>query len=365
MNIRASDNSGNSRSSCSSHIGLSTFFGLALLGLMSTGCTSDDRTSLIVYSPHGKEMLRAYEDAFELEHPEIDVRWIDMGGQDAYDRIRTEHRNPQASLWWGGDGPTFSRAAAEGLLEPYEPTWASAVDTLGRGVDHSWYATYLTPEVILFNTRNVAVEERPSTWDDLLDEKWRDRIIIRYPLASSTMRTIWGALIMRQETEEDGYAWLARLDRNTKTYASDPTQLYLKVAREEGDITLWNMPDTYIQTEMHKYPFGFVIPSDGTPVLNDAIALVKGGPQLAAAQQFYEFVTTKEALINQAHTYFRIPARTDLDHTSLPDWIANAQINAMDVDWAKLTAEGAGWMTYWDEHIKGRGQVWLTERSLD
>jgi len=352
-------NSGSNRNVARSIAGLLTVI------LLVSGCTSDDRKSLTVYSPHGKEMLRAYEDAFELAHPDVDVRWIDMGGQDAYDRIRTERKNSQASIWWGGDGPTFSRAAAEGLLEPYRPTWASEVGPLGRGEDDTWYATFLTPEVIMFNSRTVSADERPSSWDDLLDEKWRDRIIIRYPLASSTMRTIWGALIMRQPTEEEGYTWLARLDRNTKTYAADPTQLYLKVAREEGDITLWNMPDTYIQTEMHGYPFGFVIPSDGTPVLNDAIALVKGGPHLDIAKQFYEFVTTKEALIFQAKTYFRIPARKDLDPALLPDWISKAQIKTMDVDWEELTRKGAGWMTYWDENIKGRGQAWLSERSLD
>jgi len=329
------------------------------------GCKSDSRTRLIVYSPHGKELLRASETAFEARYPDVDVRWIDMGGQDAYDRIRTERVNPQASIWWGGDGPTFSRAAAENLLEPYVPSWAEYVDSLGRGQDDMWYATFLTPEVILYNSRTVSPDEVPQSWDDLLQDKWQNRIIVRYPLASSTMRTIWGALIMRQATEEDGYAWLARLDRNTKTYAADPTQLYLKVAREEGDITLWNMPDTYIQTETHGYPFGFVIPSDGTPVLNDAIALVRGGANLDVARDFYEFVTSDSALVNQANTYFRIPARTNLDPALLPSWIRDTEVLAMPVDWSHLTAEGARWMTYWDENIKGRGAAWLKERGLD
>ena len=329
------------------------------------GCSSDDRLQLVVYSPHGKEMLSDYEEAFEAANPEIDVRWIDMGGQNAYDRIRTESRNPQASIWWGGDSPTFSKAASEGLLEPYRPTWADAVDASARDAQDRWYATYLTPEVILFNTRTVPEAERPSGWDDLLDEKWADRIIIRYPLASSTMRTIWGALIMRQPTVEEGYAWLARLDRNTKTYTADPTQLYLKIAREEGDITLWNMPDTYIQTEISGYPFGFVIPRGGTPVLNDAIALVASGPNLDAARDFYEFVTTGSALVDQANRFYRIPVRNDLDPALLPEWITSADIRAMDVDWERLTEEGSAWMQHWDEYIKGRGAEYLAERRLE
>ena len=329
------------------------------------GCSTDSRTPLVIYSPHGKELLSDSENAFERAHPNVDIRWIDMGGQNAYDRVRTESQNPQASLWWGGDSPTFSKAAAEGLLEPYRPSWADAVDDLAHDPSDNWYGTFLTPEVILFNTRTVPENERPSDWDDLLESQWEDRIIIRYPLASSTMRTIWGALIMRQPSEEDGYAWLARLDRNTKTYAADPTQLYLKIAREEGDITLWNMPDTYIQTEMGGYPFGFVLPVSGTPVLNDAIALVAGGPNQDIAQLFYEFVTSDSALVDQANRFFRIPVRNDINPASLPEWITEANIRAMDVDWEKLTSEGSRWMQHWDEFIKGRGADYLAENGLE
>lgn len=322
------------------------------------GCSSDSRERLVVYSPHGKEMLGEYEAAFEAANPEVDVRWIDMGGQDAYDRIRTEAANPQASIWWGGDGPTFSKAAAEGLLEPYRPSWAGAVPSGAHATDDSWYATYLTPEVILFNTRTVAEDERPADWDDLLEPEWNDRIIIRYPLASSTMRTIWGALIMRQPTVQDGYEWLARLDVNTKTYTADPTQLYLKIAREEGDVSLWNLPDTEIQSELNGYPFGFAVPASGTPILNDGIALVKGGANQAMARAFYEFVTSDSALVRQAERYFRIPVRQDIPADRLPAWMAQ-EIVPMDVDWQRLETEGAEWMEYWDENIKGRGAEYL------
>ena len=62
-----------------------------------TGCfPEDERARVLVYSPHGKEMLGAYEELFEARHPGVDIAWIDMGGQDAYDRIRTERQNPQA-----------------------------------------------------------------------------------------------------------------------------------------------------------------------------------------------------------------------------------------------------------------------------
>lgn len=335
--------------------GVSVLFGMILLA----GCGGDAREQLVVYSPHGKEMLREYEEAFETRYPDVDVQWIDMGGQDAYDRIRTEAANPQASVWWGGASTTFDRAAREDLLQAYTPSWADAVPPSSRHPEHYWYGTYLTPEVITYNTRTLDSTEVPRDWDALLEPEWADRILIRYPLASSTMRTIFGALIMRQPSVEEGYRWLAQLDRNVKTYTADPTQLYLRLAREEGDVSLWNMPDTYIQADINGYPFAAVIPESGTPVLTDGIAIVRNAPSPTRAEQFYEFVTTDSALIHQAHVYYRIPVRNDIPTDVLPRWIQDADIRPMDIDWERLATEGSSWMQYWDENIKGRGDAYL------
>lgn len=340
-------------------------FGIAFfLCLLLAGCATDDRAKLVVYSPHGKELLSESEEAFEAAHPDVDVQWIDMGGEDAYDRIRTEAQNPQASLWWGGASTAFARAAREDLLEPYTPSWSEQAAPGSFDSGGAWYGTFLTPEVIAYNSRTVDSSAVPAGWDALLGEVWRDRVLIRNPLASSTMRTIFGAMILRQPTVEDGYAWLARLDRNTKAYTADPTQLYLRLAREEGDVSLWNMPDISLQAARYDYPFDFVIPPEGTPVLADGIALVKNGPALDAARQFYEFVTTDSAFVRQAHEFYRIPARQDIDPAELPDWMRR-DITPMRLDWDRLEAEGADWMQYWDENIKGRGAEWLRENGLD
>ena len=114
--------------------------------------TDSNLTTLIVYSPHGKELLTEYEKGFELENPSIDVRWLDMGSQDVLDRIRSERSNPQADVWFGAPATMFSQAAKENLLVEYLPTWADSVDEDGHGPDDFWYGTYQTPEVISYNT---------------------------------------------------------------------------------------------------------------------------------------------------------------------------------------------------------------------
>ncbi len=336
----------------------------SLLAALALAACGDGREPLLVYSPHGRELTSAYEAAFEAAHPEVDVRVLDMGSQDAYDRIRTERANPQAGVWWGAPSDLFARAADEGLLAPFTPTWAAAVPPEARDPQGRWFGTFLTPEVIAYNTQRLDSAEVPADWDDLLGERWRGRVVIRSPLASGTMRTIFGAMILRQPTVEQGMAWLARLDLNTADYPADPTQLYLKLARGEADLTLWNLPDIVLQARDNGYPFGYRLPASGTPVVVDGIAVVAGAPDAGRARAFVEFVTTPEALVDQARRFYRLPARTDVPADSLPDWMRRLDLRPLPLDGARLARDGPAWMQAWDEEVRGRGADYLRAHPL-
>jgi len=317
--------------------------------------------TVVVYSPHGVDLLGAMEKRFEQAYPNVDVQWLDMGSQEVLDRIRSEKTNPQGDVWWGAPSPMFMNAAEEGLLEPYRPTWADRVPDAYKDPEDRWYGTFKTPEVIVYNRQKVKPEEAPQDWDDLLDPKWKDRIILREPLASGTMRAIFGAMIWRfypdTQSPEGGYDWLRKLDANTKEYAANPTLMQQKLARGEGLVTVYNLPDTVLQVETKGYPFGYVIPKSGTPVVTDGIALLKGAKHPHAAKAYYEFVTSVESLVSLApKPHYRMPVRTDIPKDQLPDWITQTEIREMPLDWRVFAEKSDEWMRYWDENIKGRGR---------
>src|SRR2546429_9354483 len=80
---------------------------LALCALIVTGCSSDGRTPLVIYSPHGRDLLTLLERRFEQLRPGVDVRWLDMGSQAGDDRVRSEPATPQAPACVGGPAPAF------------------------------------------------------------------------------------------------------------------------------------------------------------------------------------------------------------------------------------------------------------------
>ena len=333
----------------------------ALVLAASLGCVRDHRTVLTVYSPHGPDLLGYFETEFERAYPSIDVQWVDMGSQEILDRVRGEAVNPQADVWFGAPSESFERAAREHLLDTYRPSWAAAIAPTAHDPHDFWYGTFLTPEVIAYNTEVIPRDSAPQDWDDLLDPKWKGKILIRDPIASGTMRAIFGAIIARSVTQtgspQAGYTWLKRLDANTREYTLNPTILYQKLGRREGVVTLWDMPDVATMRDRVGIPIDYIIPKSGTPLLVDAIAIVHGTSHPREARLYYEFVTSKWAELTSARKFLRIPARTDLPTDSLPTWIrvAESQIRPMPVDQSLLALYLNIWMRYWDAHIRRRG----------
>jgi iron(III) transport system substrate-binding protein len=332
----------------------------AVLVWLLCACSRDTRTPLLLYSPHGRDQLTLLEHEFERRHPEIDVRWLDMGSQEILDRLRFERVNPQADIWFGGPTTLFDRGVEDSLLAPYRPAWADQVGPDGIGPHDLYYPVYRTPAVIAFNNRAVRRADAPQDWDDVLEPRWRDQVLIRDPMASGTMRAIWGLVLLRsiRATGDTGagMAWLRRLDRQTRAYTLNPAVLDAKLARREGVVTLWDLPDILI-SRSKGLPFDYGFPRSGTVVIDDAIALVRGSRHPKAAEAFIDFVGSVDGQLLAARRVYRLPARHDLPPDSVPPWVRDVERSMVvaHMDWGLLARDGADWMSYWDRHVRGMG----------
>lgn len=333
---------------------LAFVFALLVLGL--AGC-SDGRASVVLYSPHGRDLLALLEETYEAENPEVDVEWLDMGSQEVFDRVRSEAANPQADVWFGGPDTIFARGAVEDLLQPYRPEWADAVPETSRDPEELYFGVYRSMPVLVYNTDAVSDDEAPRDWDDLLDPRWEDEILIRDPLASGTMRTMFGMIIARAvaETgsEEAGFDWLRRLDAQTKEYVLSPALMIEKLIRQEGLVTVWDLTDILLQQE-RGMPLGFRFPESGTPVIDDSIGLVANAPHPEEAKAFIDWVGSPEAQRLVAEEVFRVPARTDLPPEELPAWARDVfeRLVPADFDWDLLEEHGQEWMSRWDRTVR-------------
>ena len=201
----------------------------------------------------------------------------------------------------------------------------------------------------------------PHDWDDVLDPRWHDKVLIRDPMASGTMRAIWG-LVIEHSIHATGdttraMEWLRRLDAQTKAYTLNPAILSERLARGEGLITLWDLPDILIDRSKG-LPFDYTFPRSGTVVIDDAIGLVRGSRHPREAQAFIDFVGSDEGQLLAAEKVFRLPSRTTCRPTGCrPGWPRSSgrwwSHRWTGISWRR---NGAAWMSYWDRHVRGTGR---------
>jgi iron(III) transport system substrate-binding protein len=321
--------------------------------------SGDEAQNLIIYTGRDKDEVASVVKMFAEKHPKYQnkVDTVILGAQAALDRLRAEKSNPQAGFLWGGTLQGLQQATSEGLLMPSSPDGASLIDPGRKDPRGHWYAEMLLPEVIIYNHDLLKPEEAPREWDDLITPAFKGKIVIRDVLESGTMRTIFSAMILRQSpsgSPEAGYDWLRKLDANTVIYSPTPEDMYLKLDRGVGTVTLWNLQDALIQPLKNNRPWSFVMPASGVPVLLDGVGVVNNPKSMQAAQEFQNFLLEPTLQLQLARDYYQIPAM-QVPESGKPDWLAKLTIKELRIDWDVMGQKQMEWMKYWSQNIKGKG----------
>jgi iron(III) transport system substrate-binding protein len=312
---------------------------------------------VVVFSPHGQELLDQFIELFEAEYPDIKVVGTFVPTGKILSRLRIDRDSPQTDIWWGGTSAFFLQAKDEGLLEPYRPSWADEVEAGYHDADDMWYAHFLQVPAVMFNRNIYQANQMPGTWEDLLAPGWDGKIVIREPMNSGTMKTIFTGIIWQlggaSHDPTPGYEYLRRLDAATRSYLPNPQALYDRIARSSaGYISMWNLTDILFQSEANGYPFGFRILDEPAPVSLDPIGIVKGAPNLEEAKLFYEFVTSRESCVVLAREHFRILARRDIPREDLPLSMASIEFTPLEIDLEAFDRLQIDWMQHWADSIR-------------
>lgn len=312
---------------------------------------------MTIYTARDKKVAEEVVADFEAAKPEYKgkVTVLTLGAQEALERIRAEKSNPQADIWWGGTRQQMEQGASAGILAKAPQSVLDRVPADSRHADGLWVGEMKLAELFAVNEQALGGAPVPADWDDLLKPAYKDKIVIRDVQASGTMRSIYCAMIDKEFAKsgspEAGYAWLKQLDANTKVYAANPTDLYLRLNRGEAAVTAWNLQDIMLQVKNEKAQFKPVVPASGAPMLIDGVAKVQGGPSSAGADAFLEFLLSEAEQSKLAESKFQIPT---VKLSNEPSWLADLNLKEMKSDWNRINTNEKAWIEYWAANIKGR-----------
>jgi iron(III) transport system substrate-binding protein len=142
--------------------------------------------------------------------------------------------------------------------------------------------------VIMYNTRLVTAAEAPTGWMDLLNPKWKGKIVVGHPNYSGIILTCVNTL-----TKLFGWEYYQKLKQNDvmiRQSANDPPTVVASGERVVGG----NGAEYYAYVlRARGNPVAIVYPKEGVPLAISPSAIAKSAPHPNAAKVFTNFIFSK------------------------------------------------------------------------
>ena len=117
-------------------------------------------------------------------------------------RIKAERDRPQADVFWSSEVFWTIRLAKDGLFEPHVSETSSSWPSAYCDKEHRWHGFAARARVIVIAPDRVGDDDRPVTWMDLTQDRFKGRIIMADPRFGTTgghlgaMKAYWDRHVM-------------------------------------------------------------------------------------------------------------------------------------------------------------------------
>lgn len=221
----------------------------SLLWVMVGACTwltgaapaSPDVGQLRVYTTLNQDEVALYLEDFQIAYPDIQVAVEQMTAPALLARLLAERGAPQADLIWGVGLTSVLYLEWNDLLKPYTPVGLNRVESRFRDTNHPpiWVGNTLALTALCVNPDELVRLNAsiPTTWQDLLDPRFRRAILMANPTTTETgLMALLGLLELAGE--QAGWRYLDELHPNIAFYTPTETDPCTLVERGEYAIAI-------------------------------------------------------------------------------------------------------------------------------
>jgi len=228
---------------------------------------------------------------FEAAYPGVKVEVHRTGSQRILQRVMQEL---QANLKLvdvihTSDAGHFVLLKDKKLLLKYTPAGVDVFPPGFKDRDGYYYGLRATVNVIAYNSKIISAAEAPRTWKDLLDPKWKGRLVTAHPGYSGVIATHVLALVHLY-----GWDYWKQLAQNRLMLVQSAVDPSGVVASGERPVAVNGGDYTFYQTKKKGNPVEIVYPKEGVPLVISPSAIAAGAPHPNAAKLFTDFTFSKE-----------------------------------------------------------------------
>ncbi|WP_375415373.1 ABC transporter substrate-binding protein [uncultured Bradyrhizobium sp.] len=248
---------------------------------------------VIYYTSTDLPVAEKLAKAFEAKYPGITVRVERTGAERVFQRIGQEYTSNirAVDVVNSSDAAHFILWKRDGILAPYVPEDVGKFySPEHRDIDGQFASWRIWLSIIAYNTSMVKPDEAPKSFADLLDPKWKGKIVKAHPGYSGTIMTA-----TYQMQRDLGWSWFEQLAKQNimqvQSSADPPKKLEIGERAVMADGNEYNI----FQMKESGRPVEPVYATEGSPLIIGPNGIFKNSPNPNAAKLFQSFCFSRDA----------------------------------------------------------------------
>jgi len=241
---------------------------------------------VIWYTSTPIEQGQKIADAFQKETG-IKVEMFRSGGSSILRRFQQEMDAGRVAV----DVLTHSEPAAanalgkKGLFLPFKPANFDKVPDAAKDPNGLFVGQRLNMMTHYLRSDKVAAADEPKTWDDLLDPKYKGKLVMTDPSFTSLQVSVVGTMAKTR-----GWPFYEKLRGSDVMIVQGNQQVSDMLKRGERLIAVGALDSYAADLKKEGHPIKTLYPSDGVFVIPSPTSVVKGSPNPNAAKLFAQFM---------------------------------------------------------------------------
>jgi iron(III) transport system substrate-binding protein len=228
---------------------------------------------------------------FEAAYPGIKVDVHRTGSQRVLQRVMQELQAgiKNVDVVHTSDAGHFVLLKEKKLLAQHTPPGVERFPSGFKDRDGYYYGLRATVNVIAYNTASVSAAEAPRAWKDLLDPKWKGKVVTAHPGYSGVVATHVLALVHLH-----GWDYFKALAANNVMLVQSAVDPAGVVASGERLVAANGGDYVFYKQKKKGAPLEIVYPKEGVPLVVSPTAITAFAPHPNAARLFTDYGFSRE-----------------------------------------------------------------------
>ena len=241
---------------------------------------------VIWYTSTPIEQGQKISEAFQKETG-IKVEMFRSGGSAILRRFQQEMDAGRVAVdvLTHSEPPAAKALGKKGLFVAFKPTNFDKVPDAAKDPNGLFVGQRLNMMTTYLRSDKIAAGDEPKTWDDLLDPKYKGKLVMTDPSFTSLQVSVVGTMAKAR-----GWGFYEKIRANDVMIVQGNQQVSDMLKRGERLIAVGALDSYAADLKKEGHPIKTLYPPDGIFVIPSPTSVVKGSPNPNAAKLFAEFM---------------------------------------------------------------------------